>query len=129
MVPGGAAAGHGQGNRFRLRGSTSAGIEGRAATVLQTPAGNHVSSTAISHLFKDYPAVERYQLYQSTRDAVQVRIVPTPQFVPQDQARIREGLETYLGTDITIQFELMDEIPTPVSGKHHMVISDVPLEF
>jgi phenylacetate-CoA ligase len=75
------------------------------------------------------PNVIEAQLIQETRQFIRLRIVAGPAFSETDKARIAANLRERAGSEMGLQFELVDAIPRLANGKFRYVISKVRLNF
>jgi len=98
----------------------------KAEDVIVTPEGRLISPSVLTHPFKPFGSVERSQIIQDRMDHVLVRIVAADNFMPEDRALLLAGLRERLGPSITIDVEIVSEIPADPSGKFRWVVSEVP---
>ena len=70
-------------------------------------------------LVKQAPWLRRYQIVQPSVDRVVVKIVPLPGRTPghDDLQRLRAGLQRPLGSEVSLIFEMVSELPPAGNGK------------
>ena len=73
----------------------------------------------------DIRTFREYQIVQTARDRVEIRLVATPEFTPRDADHLREGFGTFLGAGVTVAVVAVDAIPSEPSGKRFAVKSEV----
>jgi phenylacetate-CoA ligase len=103
-------------------------VHGRTLDVLRSPDGRHISGVFVPMFFKDYPWVAEFQVEQTALDQIEVRIKPGAGFSEELLLDLRADLQRRLGSQITIHFSLVDQIPRSASGKHRPVISRLPTD-
>jgi phenylacetate-CoA ligase len=96
-------------------------LDGRIEDFIVTPDGRRVGR--IDHVFKDALLVREAQIFQSSPDAILVRIAPRPGYGPVAQLRIEREFRARLGREIEIRFETVAAIPRQANGKFRAVIS------
>jgi len=96
-------------------------LDGRIEDYIVTPDGRRVGR--MDHVFKDALLVREAQIYQSSPEAIVVRIAPRPGYGPDAQTEIEREFRARLGRDIQIRYELVDGIPRESNGKFRAVIS------
>jgi hypothetical protein len=74
-----------------------------------------------------HPYIWEYQAVQTALDRVVVSIVPTAQFSAAFADKLAAELETFLGPDLRVQVEAVQQIPREPSGKRLLVKSRLDL--
>jgi phenylacetate-coenzyme A ligase PaaK-like adenylate-forming protein len=100
--------------------STLAGVQGRMADRFELPDGRSVHPyTLVSPLLTLAPWLRRYQIVQEQPDRIRVKLVPMPgQTSAADSlASIRQIYAQRLGEGISVEVEVVEEIPAGSSGK------------
>ncbi len=98
-------------------------IDGRIEDHVVTPDGRRIGR--LDHVFKDTLQIQEAQLLQPSHHQLVVRLIPRPGFGPRDQDSVERELRSRLGSEIRIDYELVDSIPRTANGKFRAVISDV----
>lgn len=102
-------------------------ITGRIEDIVVTPDGRFLSR--LDFVFKEMPNVIEAQLIQESPLLIRLRIVAGPAFSETDKTRITANLRERAGSEIRLQFELVDSIPRLPNGKFRYVISKVRLNL
>jgi phenylacetate-CoA ligase len=109
------------------RGPLVEQITGRSNDFLITPDGRHVRVS--SEVFSHSPNVVEGQIYQEDPFAVTLRIVRRAEFSDGDLELLERRLRSYVGNDMAIRCEFMEQIPREKSGKYRYLVSRVPLSL
>src|SRR5207253_5727524 len=72
-------------------------VVGRRVDIVETPEGRHVSGVFFPHLFKEFPAVERFQVVQEVADRIEIRMVLRPEWSEADRQLLDAELRKVLG--------------------------------
>ncbi len=98
-------------------------VSGRLSDIGITPSGKPIYVHFFTLMFsKITPEVVSFQIVQERPDVMVVAIVPGKGF---DAVRgdILSKIQAYVGDDVTLKLELVDEIPTTLGGKRRYLIS------
>jgi len=78
-------------------------------------------------LVKEAPWLRRYQLIQEAVNRIVLKLQPLDgaEPRPEDLSRLRASLQAPLGREVTLQFELVKELPPAGSGKFRPYYSKV----
>jgi len=98
-------------------------IDGRIESYIITPDGRQLGR--LDFLFKKTKHIKEAQLYQDRLDHVLVRIVPAPAYVAADQESLLREMRTYVGDEIRVDVQLVDDIPREANGKFRQIVSKV----
>jgi phenylacetate-CoA ligase len=102
-------------------------ITTKAEDVVVTPDGRFVSPSVLPHPFKPLVGIAKSQIVQEALDRVVVKLIPAEADIPRDQVDLlQQGLLERLGSQVSIEVEIVEEIPPERSGKFRWVISRVP---
>jgi phenylacetate-CoA ligase len=105
-------------------------IEGRAQAIIHGTNGVWLPGTFFSHFFKEYEfALRQYQIVQSTKDELSVKIIKNESFSEEVQQEILSGLKKFLGDSMKINLEFVESIPMGRTGKRASVISLMENDF
>jgi phenylacetate-CoA ligase len=103
-------------------------VEGRTVNLIVRPDGRLVSSLAVSGVLARASGIVRAQFVQEEVGRARVRLVLGPHAErARVQATLGEQLRPYLGPEMQLEYELVEDIPTPPGGKFESVISRVPV--
>jgi len=100
-------------------------VEGRVLDVIVTPDGRRLPGEFFPHMLKDYPGIDRYQVYQDASYAVTLRIVPGRGFREAQVGAIEEMTRQRIGPSLDLKVQLVDSIPRTEGGKLRVTISEV----
>ncbi|MBM3227723.1 glycosyltransferase [Candidatus Peribacteria bacterium] len=105
-------------------------IEGRAQAIILGANGAWVPGTFFSHYFKEYEfALRQYQIVQTSRDSLTVKIIKNESFSADVEQEILSGLRKFLGETMDITMEFVESIPMVKTGKRTSVVSMVDYDF
>jgi phenylacetate-CoA ligase len=105
-------------------------IEGRVQSMIVGADGAVVPGSLFPHLFKDYDYVIRqFQVIQETPGALVLKVVKGPRFDEAVFGDLLEELRRYLGRQMRIDVEFVEEIPLVRTGKRQTTLSRVPIDF
>jgi len=102
-------------------------IVGKVQGVFRTREGRPIIFTHFSPMFRDSPEIGQYQVVQEAFDRFTVRCVPRAgaDLAPFKQ-RVRQRFEQEFGPNLSIDYEILAEIPRAASGKFHVAICRIP---
>ncbi len=101
-------------------------VEGRLLDVIRTADGRTVPGEFFPHLLKEFSAVCQFQVVQKQLDRLQLRLVLQPGDHEDQLRRIQQEIHNVLGPATAVDIERMAEIPTGISGKFRVTISELP---
>jgi phenylacetate-CoA ligase len=97
----------------------------KAEDIVLTPDGRMISPSILTHPFKPLVQVLKSQIIQERLDHITVKIVPSSEFSPRDREQLIHELQLRLGSNMSIDIELVSDIERQQSGKYRWVISHV----
>ncbi len=100
-------------------------IQGRSTDFVVAEDGTVMHGLALIYVLRDIVGVGAFKIVQESRTLTRVWLQPGEAFRPADCETIREGLKQRLGRSVTIELELVDEVPAEQSGKFRYVMSRV----
>ncbi len=100
-------------------------VDGRKLDIIKTPSGKTIPGELFPHLFKEFVGITRFQIKQSKLDELHILIIANDKFTKKDQQQITNEINKYAASELTLHFELVDDIPLTVSGKHRVTICEV----
>ena len=104
-------------------------LEGRCDDFVSLPNGRHFPPQVFRRIMRTVPGVEEYKVIQERRDRILIYMVIKKAFPMEICKAVREKVESALGKDLKIRFNVVDDIPLDRSGKLRSVISYVPVDF
>ena len=93
--------------------------------IIKTPSGKTIPGELFPHLFKEYKGISRFQVKQSKIDELYIFIIANEKFTKEAQMSITAEINKYAANELNLKFELVEDIPLTVSGKHRVTICDV----
>ena len=100
-------------------------ISGRRLDMIVTPGGRRLPGEFFPHLFKDYTFIKQFQVVQSTRDSLDIFWVTAADSAQQVDALV-QALHRQIGEPMQIRVHTVDNIALTASGKHRVVVSQLP---
>ena len=86
--------------------------------------------TFFAHLLKDYDhAIRQFQVVQDERGAIKFRVVKGTRFSDETLDEVVATLRQFLGDDMRIDVEFVDNIEMVRTGKHQAAISHLPIDL
>lgn len=104
-------------------------IEGRSEEFIVTPEGRIIPPPGLTLTYEHLTSIKQCQFIQESVDEITVKIVQKDTYGEKDTKEFLKELRNKLGSEIEINFELVEEIPLTKTGKFRFVISKVPLKF
>lgn len=108
---------------FGLR--TFSGVLGRDSDILLSPEG--VKITGLSHFHRNIAHLRRVQIVQESLQQVRMRVIVTPLFSAQDEARLLSNVREKLPTSMQVTIERVDALERTTLGKTPFVIHRPPV--
>jgi len=110
--------------------ATLARVQGRVVDRFELPDGTSLHPyTLTGQLLKEGPWIRRFQIVQERRDQIVVKLVPLAGEAPTAEAssRLSESLAAAVGSGVSVNVELVDQIPAQSNGKFRPYFSRVAL--
>lgn len=98
-------------------------IQGRDTDVIITPRGNRLIVHFFTGLLEHFPEIDTFQVVQEQPDAIILRVVVTPAYVPETAQRIIETLHRHGADGLTVHIEPVETIPLTPGGKRRFIIN------
>ena len=98
---------------------------GRDDEIIVTPDGRQVGCGAMNQPMKDMPqSIKQCQFIQEATDQLRIRVVPTDRWDDvTDREHLIKNTHKQVGDAITVQVELVDDIPPRPNGKYQFIVS------
>lgn len=109
------------GKTFPLLG----GIYGRESDLIYTPEGNRLIVHFFTGILEHFKSIESFQIQQLEIGAITLLIVPSGQ-EEVDQNQIKNALHEKGTSGLSINIEIVNEIPLSKAGKRKFVINTMP---
>lgn len=105
-------------------------IEGRVQSIIQGTDGRYVPGTFFAHFLKEYDhAIQRFQVVQDEPNAMRFRVVKGGRYSDEVLQHILETFRKYLGEDMRIDVEFVDQVELIHTGKRLGSVSRLPVDF
>jgi phenylacetate-CoA ligase len=105
-------------------------IQGRVQSIIQGTDGRYLPGSFFTHYLKEFDyAIKRFQVIQEERDAITFRMVKGGRFSQQVLDEVIATFRQYLGADMRIEVDFVDEIALIRTGKHLASISRLNVDF
>jgi phenylacetate-CoA ligase len=98
-------------------------VVGRRLDVLTTGDGRTIPGEFFPHFFKEFPAIQRFQVEQASPDDIRVRLVLGPGWSVGDGQRVEREVRNVIGPRCRFTVDVVDEIPLTPAGKHRVVVN------
>ncbi len=98
-------------------------VDGRIESYIVTPDGRQLGR--LDHLFKDSHAILEAQLLQDRVDHVLVKVVKAQGYDQEVERKFLAEMRAYMGSQIQVEIQYVDEIPREANGKFRQVVSNV----
>ncbi|TQF00112.1 MAG: phenylacetate--CoA ligase family protein [Spiribacter salinus] len=99
------------------------GIEGRSTDFVVDSEGRRMHGLALIYVVREQPGVRAFRIEQQSRERTTVYLVADDDYAPEVEADIRRGMQARLGPAVSVDLELVHELPPERSGKYRYVIS------
>jgi phenylacetate-CoA ligase len=100
-------------------------VDGRKLDIIKTPSGKIIPGELFPHLFKEFTGINRFQVKQTELSSLQIFIIANENFKDEDKQKITDEINKYASNELVLVFNLVDDIPLTVSGKHRVTICEV----
>jgi phenylacetate-CoA ligase len=105
-------------------------IEGRVQSIIRGTDGRFVPSTFFAHYLKDFDhAVRRFQVVQEQEGSIRLKLVKAGRFSDEILAEILATFRRYLGDDLAVQVEFVEDVEMVRTGKRLASVSKLNLDF
>jgi phenylacetate-CoA ligase len=100
-------------------------IDGRKLDIIKTASGKSIPGELFPHLFKEFIGIDKFQVKQSEISNLQIRLITNKHFTEQNKDDIAKEINKYAKNELQLVFDLVDDIPLTVSGKHRVTICEL----
>lgn len=100
-------------------------VDGRKLDIIKTPSGQTIPGELFPHLFKEFKGISRFQVKQSKLDELHIIMIINDHFTDSDKEQISQEINKYALNELNLIFDIVDNIPLTVSGKHRVTICNV----
>lgn len=107
------------GRGFPLMGS----IQGRSTDVIITPSGNRLIVHFFTGVLEHFQEIDTFQIIQEEPNKISVLIIPTTHISDDVKRTIIQRLKDKGCDDLTINIDLVSQIPISITGKRKFIVS------
>jgi len=100
-------------------------VDGRKLDEIVATDGKVVSGGFFPHLMKEFKEVEKFQVIQTAKDKLQIKLILNQQFPDSQIETCKEEIWKVLGRDMDIHMDIVPEIPLTPAGKFRVTISKI----
>jgi len=100
-------------------------IDGRKLDIIKTTSGKSIPGELFPHLFKEFIGIDKFQVKQSEISSLQILLITNKHFTEQNKNDITKEINKYAENELQLVFDLVDDIPLTVSGKHRVTICEL----
>ncbi|MCC6525097.1 MAG: glycosyltransferase [Polyangiaceae bacterium] len=105
-------------------------IEGRVQSIIVGTDGRYVPGTFFAHLLKEYDhAIRLFQVVQDRPGAFTFRVVRGGRYSDDTLAEILRTFREYLGADLAVEVEFVDNVELIRTGKRLASVSRLKVDF
>jgi phenylacetate-CoA ligase len=104
-------------------------IKGTDCDILITPSGKYLISENFTGYHGWAPSVEQYQVYQDKLNLIYIRLVVNKLFNNTVKNELSNYWKDYIGHDVELIFEIVDEIKLTPSGKRRILIRNSEIKI
>lgn len=101
-------------------------IQGRTTDFLVAQNGTVMHGLSLVYIVRDLAGVKQFKIVQESLDRTDILLVTDERFDRSNLAVIESGAKARLGDGVTVNVQLVGEIPPEKSGKYRYVVSKVP---
>lgn len=98
-------------------------IQGRDADIIFTPSGNRLIVHFFTGILEHFQEIDSFQVIQTHPDSILLRIQPKGEINQQVLSKINTSLAEKGAGDLSVDFDIVDRIPLPPTGKHRFIIN------
>jgi phenylacetate-CoA ligase len=98
-------------------------VDGRNEDYVMTPDGRLIGR--LDHIFKKQSQIREAQILQDSKEAIEVVLVPAPDFDEAAKGKLLEEIRIRLGDEIHVDLRKVDVIPRERNGKFRAVKSRI----
>jgi phenylacetate-CoA ligase len=92
--------------------------------------GRFLPGTFFAHFFKEHEhTVRQFQIIQEERDKILIKVIKGKRFELEAYNILLNDLRHFMGNDMIIHTEFVENIPLVRTGKHTATISKLNIDF
>ena len=99
-------------------------INGRDSDILITPSGKYLIYAPFDAWFPKLNTVKQFQIVQKKIDHIIIKLVVNKNYNKNEQNMIYNYWSNFIGNDVNLEIQVVDDIPLTKSGKRRYLIRD-----
>jgi len=104
-------------------------IEGRTHDYIVTSEKGLIAGEFFPHLFQNINGIDQYFILQQSINQLIVSVIPNEKFSQNELELYITKIKEYVGEEMQIEIDIVDEIPLTTSGKRLFIKSNVPIDW
>jgi len=104
-------------------------IEGRDSDILITPSNKWLIVHNFTVYFEWIDSVEQFQVNQNKIDEINILLKVNQKYTKQIESEILKYWQNYVGEDVNVRIEIVDDIPLTKSGKRRFLIRNKSIKL
>lgn len=104
-------------------------IDGRDSDILVTPNGKRLIVHNFTGYFEWVDSIDQFQVIQNKIDEINIILKVNEKYNQQIESEILNYWQNYIGDDVKVRIELVNEIPLTNSGKRRFLIRDKDIKL
>jgi phenylacetate-CoA ligase len=104
-------------------------IKGRDSDILITPSGKYLIVENFVAYFEWIEEVDQIQVVQTKRDEIIIKMMVNNRFSEDVFSKVLEYWKTYIGTDVKVVLEVVEQIELTPTGKRRTVIRNPEIKI
>jgi len=98
-------------------------VIGRTSELMVLPDGSRLSSAIVSYAMTK--GINKFRTHQKSPNLMEISLLVNEHFRDSDIPLIENKLRTRLGNEVALEIQVVDHLPSDVSGKFREFISDI----
>lgn len=103
-------------------------VKGRSFDLIVTPSGKALGGFFWTFISRAVPGIKQFQIVQKDMNSVDFKIVPDGTFRNESIKQLENEIKEKAGSDLKVNFKIVDEIPLTPSGKFRFIVSEITKE-
>ena len=99
-------------------------VYGRDSDILITPSNKYLIVLHFADYFDQFKEIKQFQIKQVRIDFIKIILVVSKDFMEKQKEIIMNYWKEYIGSDVELKMEIVDEIQLSKSGKRRFLIRD-----
>jgi len=100
-------------------------LEGRAMDFFMAADGRTIPGGSVFYSFYGIDGIEQFRVIQKEVSRFHIQMVVGPNYKPEDEPRIRKGIEKRMRSPLDISFEYLPSFSVGPTGKFRCIVSEV----